>query len=264
MSIELKIKWEGSEGGLAEHRLSIGSFGLPLHYLLSAIRRRATNIVRDAMGKEAASVGRYASSAKRIDIEVQSLLRSSVGIQAVVRMQDPRVGGQFSLLDDLPKQATDKTLEAIDHESRGELRDESVRKYLESLPDFVTRQEYTLITDGNELRTVSFGQFTLPELVADLPHLIETEGKVIGVGFEPGRNLVRASVQSGDVTMKSDAETVNKALQKRDTDVRVLYVEQNGQRRLLRMDDPHQPRPQLDVDDFVFEKWRSVIKALAK
>ena len=110
MSVELKIKWEGSVAGLAEHRLSVGSFGLPLYHLLMAIRRRASNIIRNAVDMEAVTVGRFPSAADRIDIEVQSLLASSGGIQSLVQMRQPELGVQIPMMFvDLPEQATDQT-----------------------------------------------------------------------------------------------------------------------------------------------------------
>lgn len=265
MSTELRIKWEGAVEGLTEHRLSIGSFALPLHALLTAIRRKASNIIRDAMARESVSVGRFASEASRIDIEVQSLLASSSGIQSVVRMQPPPPGMQMPLVfDNLPEQATDQVLEAIDKESRGVPADEATRKYLDSLPPAITHQEYTLTTDGVVKRHVPLTLVSLPEMATDLPYLSETVGKVIGVGFEPGRHWVRIKGQDGEVSMQSDPDAVNRSLELRDTDVRVLYVSKGDQRRLLRMDDPTQARQRLDVDEYIFDKWHSVIEALAR
>lgn len=265
MSVELRIKWEGSVAGLAEHRLSVGSFGLPLYYLLMAIRRRASNIIRNAVDMGSVKVGRFPSDADRIDIEVQSLLASSGGIQSLVQMRQPEPGMQIPIpFIDLPEQATDQTLEAIDKERRGVLSDAGVRKYLGSLPQSITSQEYILIACGETKRKVSFEHFTLPEPITELPCLTETEGRVIGVGFEPGRNQVRVKGQDGEVTMRSDLEAVNSAIEMRNTDVRILYVGTGDQRRLLHLDDPSQPRPSLDVDEFVFNKWASVIKILAE
>ena len=122
MSVELKIKWDGVTPGLPEHRLSIGSFGLPLHNLLRSIRRTASNIVRDAIDMREASVGRFATDAERIDIEVHSLVTSCGGIQGVVTMQHPPPGMQFPIPTDLTEQATDRVLEDIEKESRGVLR----------------------------------------------------------------------------------------------------------------------------------------------
>ena len=245
--------------------MSIGSFGLPLHKLLMAIRRKASNIIRDAYDMNAVSRGRFAAAADMIDIQVERLVKSSSGIEGLVVMQHPPPGAQFSMfMDGLPCQATEQTLDAIDKERRGVHCDSGARKFLESLPEDITRQEFTLTVDGEIRRKVSFGQVDLPEPITELPYLTETVGKVIGVGFEPGRNLVHAKGQDGDVKMDSDPENVSRALQARDTEVRFLDVRTGGQRRLLRIDGPSQPRPVLDIEEFVFEKWRSVIEALAK
>ena len=265
MSVELKIKWDGDVVGLAEHRLSIGAFGLPLYKLLMAIRRAASNIVRDAVDMREVSVGRFASDADRIDIEIQSLVTGSSGIQGLVEMQYPPPGMQIPFpFDKLPEQATDRILDAIDKEIRGTLSNKGVRSYLESLPHGITKQEYAMSVDGEVKRLVSFGIPSLPEPITELPHLAEMLGKVIGVGFEPGRNWVRIQGDTGEVTLNAEAASVDIALEMRNSDVRALYVSSGDHRRLLRMTRPDEPRKRLDVDKVVFRKWHSVLEALAQ
>ncbi len=266
MSVELKIKWDGVTPGLPEHRLSIGSFGLPLHNLLRSIRRTASNIVRDAIDMREASVGSFAFDAGRIDIEVHSLVTSCGGIQGVVKMQLPPQGTQIPLsFDDLTERATDRVLEDIEKESRGVLRNNSVRRYLDSLPPGITQQEYSLSVDGEEKRHVVFGSVSLPEPITELPYLAEVVGNVIGVGFEPGRNWVRVKGKDGDISVSAPAESVDRALEMRNSDVRLLYVFlPDGNRKLLRIDRSSATRSHLNVDEFVFKKWRSVLESLAQ
>lgn len=266
MSVELKIKWDGEDPGLPEHRLSIGSFGLPLHNLLTAIRRTASNIVRDAVAMPEASVGRFASEAERIDIEIKSLVTSSGGIQGVVTMQHPPPGMQIPFsFEDLTEQATNRVLEDIDRERDGVLRNKSVRKYLESLPEGITKQEYTLSVDEEVKRHVVFENVSLPQPVTELPYLAEVIGNVIGVGFEPGRNWVRIMGQDGEVSISAQAESVEGALEMRNSEVRLLYVFlPGGHRKLLRLDRPSMTRVSLNVDEFVFKKWHSVLEGLAQ
>ncbi len=265
-SVELEIKWAGAVSGLDEHRLSIGNFAMPLWHLLSAIRRRASNIVRSSRNLEPSALGRLAEDAKWIDLEVQQLLASSVGIQGLVRMTDPAIGKQFTMpLLDLPMKATVQTLEDIDRARSGESADQSVKKYLESLPSGISEQEYKLSRGGEVRRQFAFGRVSLSAETTSLPCLSETVGRVIGVGFEPGHNWVRIKCQTGNINMKSDRNGVNRAIEMRDDDVRVLFVEHHGnKRRLLRLDDPGQPPAKIEDDEYVFKRWQSVLDALAE
>ena len=100
--------------------------------------------------------------------------------------------------------------------------------------------------------------------ITELPHLAEVVGSVIGVGFEPGRNFVRIKGENGEITLSASAESVNKALEMRASDVRALYVLQDDSQKLLHLDRPSEARQRLDVDEFVFRKWHSVLERLAQ
>ena len=265
-NIELEIKWDGEVSGLDEHRLSIGSFAMPLYHLLAAIRRKASNIVRISRNQEPLASGPFAEEAKRIDLEVQGLLASSSGIHGLVRMNEPEVGNQLTMpFRDLPMDATARTLEDIERVRSGEAADQSVKKYLGSLPSGVSSQEYKLSRGGEVHQQIAFGGVSVSMDTTTLPCLSETVGKVIGVGFEPGSNWVRIKCEVGNVTMQSDLSGVNRAIEMRNDDVRVLFVGHEGsKRRLLRMDDPGRPRAKIDDEDYVFKKWKSVLDALAE
>ena len=265
-SVELEIKWDGAVAGLDEHRLSIGNFAMPLWHLLSAIRRKASNIVRASRSQEPSVSGALVEEAKRIDLEVQELLASSIGIHGLVRMAEPATGKQLttSLLD-LPMKATVQTLEDIDKARSGEPADQSVKKYLDSLPSGISEHEYKLSRGGEVRRQIAFGGVSLSAETTSLPYLGETIGRVIGVGFKPGNNWVRIKCQTGNVQMKSDRNGVDRAIEMRDADVRVHFVEHHGnKRRLLRIDDPGKPLAKIDDDEYVFKRWQSVLDALAE
>ncbi len=266
MAVELRIRWDGQVRDLAEHRLSVDGFAIPLHNLLAAMRRRASSIITQGPKQgSAASVGRLAAPAAKIDIEIRELLASSIGISGFVVMNQPQVGEQTSFpCTEFLEHTTELTLDAIDEERRGIPSDQSVRKYLDSLPKSITGQEYTLTSNGQVKRTLSFGQFKLSQRVDELPSLREIVGKVIGVGFDPGTDLVRVKGNNMEVIMESESALVEQALKLRGENVRASYVGLGRKKRLLQIDNSNRPRPRLDVDEFIFEKWSSVIEALAK
>lgn len=265
-NIELEIKWDGAVTGLDEHRLSIANFAMPLCHLLTAIRRRASNIVRSLKNQEPLASGPLAEEAKRIDLEVQELLASSSGIHGLVRTTEPEVGSQLTMPSpDLLMDATAQTLEDIERVPSGESADPSVRKYLGSLPKGISSQEYKLSCGGQVHKQVALGTVSLSMEKTSLPCLSETVGRVIGVGFEPGSNWVRIKCQSGNVTLQSDLDGVNRSIEMRNDDVRVLFLEDEGnKRRLLRMDNPAQPRAKIVDEEYVFKRWKSVLDALAE
>ncbi len=181
-------------------------------------------------------------------------------------MTEPAVGKQFTMRHlDLPMKAAVQTLEDIDRARNGEPADQSVKKYLRSLPQGISSQEYKLSWGGRVLQQIVFGSVSQATETTSLPCLSETVGSVTGVGLEPGHNWVRINCEIGNITLQSDLGGVNRAIEMRHNDVRVLFVQTTGNnRRLLRMDDPRQLRAKIDDDDYVFKKWKSVLDALAE
>lgn len=265
MSLKLKIVWQGTAPGLAEHRLSINTFAEPLSLLLSAIRRTASNLVRDAMDQRAVLTGRLLSEAQHIDIEIQNILQGSAGIEGLVVLNYPEGTQTSLLLPDLAERATEQILDAIGKESRGIPRNAAARTYLESLPTEVHAQEYILSRNGTELSHVTLTKVALPTQLIDLPHLSETIGRVIGVGFEPGRNRVQIRSEDGtEISLSATGAFVEAALTLRGIDVRVLFVVLgDGNRRLLRIQSLSEPRVRLGVEQAVFGRWHDLLARLA-
>ena len=198
MSVELKIKWDGSAPGLAEKRLSLAAFGEALTILLAGLRRIATNIVGDAL-EEKSSKGRFANAARRLDIEITELLKESSGFDSVITFATP-IGDTFPLLN-LAEVAGEQLLDALDSESRGIAKNANIRRYLRALPAGITQQNYSLHQNGTLLRHVSFGEALLPEIPAELPYLARYLGNIVGVGFEPGRPEVRLRTEDRSITL---------------------------------------------------------------
>jgi hypothetical protein len=266
MPIELEIKWDGNAPGLQEHRLSVSAFGQPLNLLLAAVRRIATNIVRNAVGEseEQLSTGRFANSAKRIDIEIAGINEGSTSLATVMSFNS-QPGETFPLFD-LAERSAVELLEALEQESRGVMRNSAVRNYLAALPSGVKQQKYYLHRNGDAIRTVEIGEVNIAEM-EEMPFLREVVGEIVGVGFEPGRNEVRVKPESGaTISMLATGQQVESAIAGRGYTVRALAVV-DPRTRLLRLERNSEARRTVtaaDVDKYVFQRWDGLLRKLAR
>lgn len=262
--IELKIKWDGQLDSLNQKRLSVGLFAAPLQKLLAAVRRTASNILREGSNRKETATGRFASEADQIDIQIVDLLRQSTGIQSIISVQAPQVPQMAMFNEKLAEDSMDRVLLEIERESRGIRRSDRVREYLEALPSGLTHQDYWLYVDGNLVRDVHIGPLALPTGLDAVPYLVEITGKVIGVGFPPGTNTVRIKDNDGsEISLASNNENVLRALEIRDGDVRVLAIVRDSNKRLLRIQSLHEARVRLD-ENVIFEQWRTLLGRLAQ
>jgi hypothetical protein len=123
IATQLRIGWDGDVPGIAEHRLSLASFGEPLALLLAALRRIATQMVSTAV--ERPKFGRFADLARLLDIEVTAIEGNSTGIDAVVSFAQPP--NMLPLFGDVAERAVSQLLDTIKLESDGTVRDSAVR-----------------------------------------------------------------------------------------------------------------------------------------
>jgi len=257
---ELKIKWEGVAPGLADKRLSLSAFGEPLTILLAALRRIATNLVGDAL--EDRNVGRFADVARKLDIEIFDLVKESSGFDSVITLT-PASGENLPLWDFLPENAGTQLLDAIDAERKGILRNSNVRKFLRALPLGVARQTYQLHRNGQILKEVSFGDMDISVLAPELPCIQSYVGKVVGVGFEPGRPEVRIKNDESSITFSATARQVDAALEMRYSTVRAVGVIHGSSHRLLILQESHLPIYRSSRQVAVYGRWHEVLRRLA-
>lgn len=261
MPTELKIKWEGGAPGVTDRRLSVGAFGEALNHLLSALRRIATNLVGDAVDDK--SVGRFSAAARQLDIEIFDLVKDSTGFDSVVTIK-ATPGVNFELFNDLPEVATSHLLDAIDAERQGILRHSSVRRYLQSLPSGITRQTYQLHQNGRVVKEYSFGSMDIAAVPEDVPYLVGFHGRIIGVGFEPGKLEVKIKTDSSTVLFSATHKQVEYALKVRDTDVHATAVVNNGSPRLLILREASTPLYRSERNSGVYERWDGLLRRLAQ
>lgn len=265
MPTQLKIVWEGTAPGLAEHRLSLGAFGQPLTLLLAALRRIASNTV--SMATDEKTVGRFADLARQLDIQIEELVQTSTGVSGLCTF-DP-VPGETALLfvRELVEETSVTLLDALEAESKGHIRNASVRRYLRSLPLGVNRQTYTLHDNGRVIhKPVVIEDMALQELPDELPYLQEFDGNIVGVGFEPGKNEVRIKTESDQVALVATAAQVETALELRHSEVQALAVV-GKQSRLLRVQPVGTPpfvvTPEY-IEKHIFQRWDALLRRLAE
>jgi len=168
---------------------------------------------------------------------------------------------------DLPERATTELLDSIERESRGEPRNWAVRKYLRSLPVGVHHQSYELHDNGATKRRVDIGDLRLAEMPLELPSLRKLDGRIAGVGFEPGRTEVRVKSNAGTAaTLDATAEQVDAALRMRNEDVRILGVSDGKRTRLLNVVNARTPEFKITdeaVETHIFKRWERVFARLA-
>lgn len=264
--IDLEIRFDGNVPGLAEHRLSIGSFAKPLKLLLTAARRTANNMIRESGERKEAGVGRLLAEADQIDIQIASLSEGST-IPSCVVTAIPALSQQSNLYaETLAEDAIDRLLSHIERESEGIPRSKWVREYLRELPFGLTSQDYILRVDGIVKREVHVGLMSISSLLTETPYLKQIVGKVIGVGFEPGRHVVKIKSSDADgaeTTLTATKKQVDTALEIRSSQVRIVAVVSAGTQRLLRIQEARETPVKLQ-DSHIFVKWEELLGRLAQ
>lgn len=301
METRITIVWDGDTPGLKEHRLSLAEFSPALKSMLVAMRRIASGIVTQAeeVGDAGSRRGRLANLAKQLDLEITGVEEGSLSlVLACVLRLAPMQNAE--LLARLADQTCTEFVAAIEQETTGQLRNDSVRKFLRALPAGITTQSYSVRRSDGVAKTVTVGQMALATLPADItiqlenvrrsdgvektvtvgqmalatlpaeaPSLQEVTASIVGAGFEPGRLEVRLqdSESKRQLTCAATAGLVNTALELRAKPVRALVVESAGKLRLLRLR-LHDAAP-LDLtaekqDELLWQRWDEVLRRFAQ
>ena len=114
------------------------------------------------------------------------------------------------------------------------------------------------------LKEVSFGAMDISELPPELPYIVNYLGRVVGVGFEPGRPEVRIKTDTAGVTLTATTEQVDKALNLRNAEVVAVAVAQGATHRLLILQASHLEINRSTREAAVFDRWSGLLQRLAK
>jgi hypothetical protein len=265
---KLHIHWDGFAPGLAEHRLSLDAFGPALVALLSAVRRIASGIVKDALedpnyGRKG---GRLARKAQLIDLELAGISGGSLGVDLLCRMR-VAPGANMPLFEELPERATNRLLDAIESEGRGQPANALVRRYLSRLPEGVVGQRYDITRDGTSIRSVALGSMALPRIEPGPPYLVQLDGAIVGLGLDPDAPEVRIASNERKYTCAATMAQVERAIELRQEPVRAMILHTKGARRLLWIRPMRQPGVFADPDaraSHLLTSWDELLKRLAQ
>ena len=185
MPVTLEILWDGPVPGLSEHRVSLSAFGSALKALLQALQATANALLRDAYGTE--------SELPLLDVQIAAVEDGCARLQAaIVPTVEPSGQARIPLIPDIETKALERFVAAVESEARNQPVNEAVRAYLRALPTDVTRQRYVATSrTGIVLCETEIAHMDLNTPPRQVPSVARYTGSVVGVGFEPGRPLVR-------------------------------------------------------------------------
>jgi len=267
MEIELRIRWDGELRGLSEHRLSLALMGPALAELVRAIRRTGSNLLSKAFDSSelGARGGRLNKLADGLDLELKGVSPGCANVSFVCTFTPPP-GEQYPLVNGINERACLTLVSDIEGEQAGKATSSVARAFLRAVPDGVRRQRYAVVVDGEEKKVVEFGEAQLPELPEPLPGLSRLEGRVVAVGFEPGRTFVSVKGEGGSLSCSATRDQVEEALRLRGQPIEAMALTKDGKSRLLWLRAQGERRGD-DVDartNFMFERWGELLGRLAK
>jgi hypothetical protein len=267
MGVELKITFDGDEPGLAQHRLSLASFGESLKLLLAALQRTASGIIASALDDPSygGRGGKLAMDAKLLDLELATI---EPGCATPTFVCTARPGPQMRLpgFDTLGERAMLRLLRDIDAERQGEPTNASARKYIESIPKGVRTQRYLAHADGRVIADVQFGTPTLATITAAPAKLLKLSGRIVGVDFEPDASYISLKTTSRTVRCAASVEQVERALPLRHGDV-VAAVLDGQKASLVWIRGAAAELPAVPIDrtvEHIQSSWAETLRILAQ
>ncbi|HZL19235.1 MAG TPA: hypothetical protein VFG23_15985 [Polyangia bacterium] len=264
MRARLKIHFDGTAPGLAEHKLDLSTFGEALAALTAGLRRTASAIVGDAAESRAA--GRVAHKAK-LHVFLEALTGGSLGMAFSVEAPELISGDNSEIFDDLPLRSTEKFVAALEKESKGVYRDSAARKFLRALPGGLTIQKYQVFSGDAQVLEVSIGAVDLPAEPVDLPSVIRTTARILGVTFEPHAE-VRLDAGGSRFSCAASNELVDKAIVLRTEEVEIVAVVTGPSKgRLLWLSRLEECPPAMDREArvaYVLGRWEKTLEILGR
>ena len=246
MTTEIRITFEGTTPGVADHRLSLSLFADALGYLASALQRTASAEL--SQSDEAKTRGNIAAPAKLLDLELLAVEDNcvSVRMEAVSREY---FGPQTAANQELAARASLRLLEEIEAEATGSEQSPVARKFLQYLPEGLSSQKYRLTRDGETIKEFSVGSIQALK-PRKHPRVTLLRGQIVAVGFPPGTTSF--AMRSGDrrVTIGIEPSQVDDVLALRGGVVRVAARVSGSDSNLLwiRRDDDARNAVPLEVE----------------
>lgn len=278
METRIEVKFDGSVRGLERHRLSLEAFGDSFPQLVKSIRRCASAVLREE-GRpgtlEGSSYGgkggRLAEEAKRIDVEIGSMEDGSLILSFFLTFASPATGATMDMFNhppsDLPQKTAVRFVQGIDSEARRlDTSSQPARKFLKSLPEDLTVQEYKVFQGEDLLYETNLGGVSLEALPDDMPRVSLVTGLVTAVGFHPGNSKITIKPKKGpSISGATTPEQVDRALKCRGHSVRAVFVGLPSRWKLLRLDEVRtKPLSREERDEFLLKRWGSLLKRMGE
>lgn len=274
----LVLTFDGTVRGMREHRLSLAEFQTALKELLHAFRRIGSFIVTNASSADpsTSSRGRLAARARELDLQIETVSSGSdlsvAFICARVEEDDAQNAFPFARL---LERTTMEFLESVRDESRGDLRNQSVRQFLRALPQGIQRQRYAAYRDSTPeslILSVEVGELNLPEMNApesdDVPEIISVDGVVGAIDLDPSKRSVRIDSDARTISLLATEEQVERAWSLRGETICALAVTRPGSlARLLRLGASSTTLSVRSAEATrrrITERWHDVLTELAK
>ena len=263
MTAQLKIRFDGTAEGMAEHKLELGAWGDALKQLVSSLRRMASSLVKEAVEHES---GRLKHGAE-LRVFLESLSGGCVQVNLDIGRPPVDVGYNIDLFNDLAPRTVDAFVRAVSDEGRGVTRSVQARKFLSLIPNGITSQKYQAFSNGVLLSEATLGAFTLPEEAIDTPLVIKTAAKIVGVTFEPNLEIRFDAGEGGKFTCSASSEMIDEAIALHRGDVLVMATLQGSKGRLLWIGEPTSfpaPMARTQRSEHVLSRWRQALAELSK
>jgi hypothetical protein len=177
------------------------------------------------------------------------------------------VGYTGNLFNDLAARTAEKFVRALEDEGRGITRSVQARKFLSLIPPGVTSQKYEAYADGKLLCEATLGIFKLADEMIDLPIVVKTEAKIVGIMFEPNLEI-RFDAGSGvKFTCSASSEMIDKAIILHRESVSIMATLLGNKGRLLWIGEASSfpsPMAKNERSKHVLSRWQKTLAELAK
>jgi hypothetical protein len=268
--VELRLRFDGTTPGLADHCLSIGAFKKALPLLLASVQKTVDVVAgvpeADAERRKTPGLGKqFDLQITRLDDGSLTLVMSLVLAATVAQPAELRDGGHTAIAS----RAAQQFLGDVKKEwNTGGGRRESVRRYLEALPEGVTTQDYEAVIEGRVVEKVVLGS---REATADeqqmVPRTREVHGTISAVTFgAAGR--VRIRDNSGKVHVCSaSADVVDLAVELHRVSVSGTVLISDDMTRLIAIREQGQPRSSFSAGErlaYLCDHWGEALRRLAE
>jgi hypothetical protein len=263
MTAQLKIRFDGVAEGMAEHKLELGAFGAALTQLVASLRRMASAMVTEAMEHESGRLKRGAE----LRVFLDSLSGGCVQLNMDVTTPPIASGYNMELFNDLAARTAEKFVRALEDEGRGVARSVQARKFLSLIPPGVTSQKYEVHSDGKLLYETTLGVFKLADEMVDLPVVIKTDAKIVGIIFEPTLEVRFDAGNGVRFACSASSEMIDKAILLHRERVTIMATLLGSKGRLLWIGIPSSipaPMTKSARSNHVLSRWQKTLAELAK